>query len=396
MNRPAIEGGNPVRDVFLPFSPPDIHDEEINAVTEVLKSKWITRGKKCEEFEKLLAEYTGADYVVVLNSATAGLFLSLKIAGIGDGDEVITTPYTFAATANVILHSGAKPVFADIEADTFLISPQEIRKKISPNTRAIIPIHFAGHPAEIDTLTDIAKLHNLIIIEDAAHAIGAEYKGKKVGNGQQIAVFSFHAVKNLTTAEGGAVTTNDRNFAEQMKLYSLHGQTKDAFAKLLAGGWKYDITVPGYKFNMTDIQAAIGIQQLKRIDKNRKKREEIAGQYSHFFKQFDFIKIPEVKKGITHGWHLYPLIIDFSSLRIDRDRFILALGKENISSNVHFIPLHIMSYYRKTFGFKPYDFPAAYSVFLNEISLPLYPGMRAKDVNDILEAFLKLITYYKK
>jgi len=396
MSSPAIEGGPQVRDSFLSFSPPDIQDEEIQGVVEVLKSGWITRGKKCEEFEELIASYTGSKQAVVLSSATTGLFLSLKILGVQQGDEVITTPYTFAATANVILHAGARPVFADIAADSFLISLEEIQKKITRRTRVIIPVHFGGHPVDIDALANIARAHNLLILEDAAHAIGAEYKGRKIGNGEHVAVFSFHAVKNLTTAEGGAVTTSDGNFAQQLKLFSLHGQTKDAYSKLLAGGWKYDITVPGYKFNMTDIQAAIGIQQLQRLDENRKKREAIAKTYSNFFKDYDFVKAPKAERGVTHAWHLYPLLINFSRLRIDRDNFINALARENISSNVHFIPVHTMSYYSKTFGFKPQDFPVAYSVFQKEVSLPIYPSLTEKDVQNVLEACSKLFHYYKK
>lgn len=396
MQKPAIEGGIPTRDTFLPFSPPDIRQEEVKSVIEVLKSKWITRGKRCKEFEDALAHYTGASHAVVLNSATAGLFLSLLIQGIGEGDEVITTPYTFAATANVVLHSGARPVFADIDPDTFLISPDEILRRITPRTKALLPVHFAGHPVDKDTIEDIAKTHKLIIIEDAAHAIGAEYRGKKIGNGEHLSVFSFHAVKNLTTAEGGAVTTNDKKLSDQLKLYSLHGQTKDAYSKQLAGGWKYDIRIPGYKFNMTDIQAAMGIEQLMRLDENRKRREKIAKRYSSFFKKYNFIKIPRVKVGITHAWHLYPLQIDFTCLKIDRDRFIMSLAAENISSNVHFIPLHTMSYYRKLYHFKPYDFPSAYSTFIKEVSLPIYPGMLEKDIQDVIEGCRKVLTYYKK
>ncbi|HEB30518.1 MAG TPA: DegT/DnrJ/EryC1/StrS family aminotransferase [Spirochaetes bacterium] len=396
MNKPAHEGGSPVRKTFLTFAPPDIREEEILSVASVLRSKWITRGKKCEEFEKAISAYTGSRHAVVLNSATAGLFLSLKVAGTKEGDEVITTPYTFAASANVIIHTGAKPVFADIEEDTFSISPAEIEKKITKNTRAIMPVHFAGHPVEIDTIDEIAKSNDLIVVEDAAHAIGTEYKGKKIGNGDRISVFSFHAVKNLTTAEGGAVTTNDTEFAGKLKLYSLHGQTRDAYSKLLVGGWKYDIAVPGYKFNMTDIQAAIGIEQLRRLDENREKRAAVAESYSQFFKEYDFVKTPEVKSGVTHGWHLYPVVIDFNRMNIDRDTFIAALGAENIASNVHFIPVHMMSYYVKKYGYKPGDFPNAYRVYLNEVSLPIYPQMTRTDINDVLEALSKLFAFYKK
>ena len=396
MNKPAIEGGAPLRDTYLAFSPPHITESEINGVVEVLRSGWITRGKKCEQFEQLLADYTGAAHAVVLSSATAGLFLSLKILGIGEGDEVITTPYTFAATANVILHTGARPVFADIDNDTFLISPEEIRRNLSKKTRAIIPVHFAGHPVDIDEISSIADKYGLHIIEDAAHAIGAAFRGKRTGNGEHMAVFSFHAVKNLTTAEGGAVMTGNERFVRQLRLFSLHGQTKDAYEKLRAGGWKYDIALPGYKLNMTDIQAALGIEQLRRLEENRMKRETIAQTYSAFFKEYPYVKIPVVKRDVTHAWHLYPLRIDFSRLRINRDRFIDALAAENISANVHYIPVHLMSFYKKTFGFQPEDFPVSYSAFIQEVSLPIYPALTQREVQDVCEAYARLLCYYKK
>ncbi len=396
MNIPAAEGGSPVRESYLPFSPPDIRKEEIAAVEEVLKSKWITRGERCAEFERLLSEYTGSGHAVVLNSATAGLFLCLKIAGIGAGDEVITSPYTFAATANVILHAGAKPVFADIDEQTFCISPSEIEKRTTRKTRAVIPVHFAGHPAHLREIRTLAGEKHLLVVEDAAHAIGAELEGEKIGNGESPAVFSFHAVKNLTTAEGGAVNSNDDELIRLLRLHSLHGQTKDAFSKLTSGGWKYDIALPGYKFNMTDIQAALGIEQLRRLEANRTKREKIAHTYSDFFNDYEIARVPMVKSGVRHAWHLYPLRLDFTGLKIDRDTLINALAAENISSNVHFIPLHLMTYYRKTFGFSPKDFPRAYRAYLNEVSLPLYPAMSEEDIRDVIEAFSKLLRYYKK
>lgn len=396
MQLPAIEGGNPVRSTSLPFSPPDINRKEIEAVTQVLRSKWITRGTVCEQFEKDLAAYTGANYCFVLSSATAGLFLSLKIRGVGEGDEVVTTPYTFAATANAVIHTGATPVFADVEPDNFQISPEEIEQKITKRTKAVIPVHFGGHPVELGAIKEIAKKHDLVVIEDAAHAIGAEYGGRKIGNGGSTCVFSFHAVKNVTTAEGGAVTTEDAKVVDGLKLYSLHGQTKDAFSKLKAGGWIYDIAVPGYKFNLTDIQAAIGIEQLKRIEKNQKKRESIAIQYEKLLGAYDFVRTPKVKQGHRSSWHLYPILIDFSRLKVDRDRFIEALRAENISSNVHYIPVHMMSYYRDTFGYKPDDFPVACSLYRREISLPIYPQMTDHDINNVKEALLRLLHYYTK
>ncbi|MFW6137761.1 MAG: DegT/DnrJ/EryC1/StrS family aminotransferase [Spirochaetota bacterium] len=393
---PALEGGSPVRDSFLPFSPPDITGKEINAVTRVLRSGWITRGPECRSFETMLAQYTGSAHAVVLNSATAGLFLTLKSLGIKQGDQVITTPYTFAATANVILHTGAQPVFADIQPPAFSIDPEQIEEKITKKTRAVLPVHFGGHPAPIDRINEIAASYGLHVVEDAAHALGAEYRGKKIGNGENPSVLSFHAVKNLTTAEGGAVMCNNPEVVRYVELHSLHGQTKDAYMKAQAGGWKYDIAAPGYKFNMTDIQAALGIEQLHRLEQNQNKRKHIAGSYTECLKKYDFVRTPAVSSDVVSSWHLYPVVIDFSRLKITRDGFIAALAKENISSNVHYIPVHMMSYYRDAFGYTPEDFPVSYTTYTNELSLPLYPQMNSKDTGDVLKALAKLFNYYKK
>jgi dTDP-4-amino-4,6-dideoxygalactose transaminase len=396
VNKPAIEGGTPVRDTLLPFSPPDIGSGEIEAITEVLTSGWITTGPRCREFEQALCAYTGASHAVLLSSATAGLFLCLKLHGIGEGDEVITTPCTFAATANAIVHTGARPVFADVEEETLNISPAEIDKRITPRTKAVIPVHYAGHPARLDEIYDIAEENDLVVVEDAAHAIGASFRGRKIGSSEGHVVFSFHAVKNLTTGEGGAVLTNDGHFARELRLNALHGQTRDALAKQQQGGWQYDITVPGYKYNMTDMQAAIGLEQLKKLDKNNKRREAVARKYTEQLVQYDFVAVPAVHDEVVHAWHLYPLRIDFSRLKIGRDRFIEALAAENISSNVHFIPVHAMTHYRMTYGYEPYDFPIAYSCFLQEVSLPIYPGLDDKEVGQVLEALRKLLSYYAK
>jgi len=396
MVTPAIEGGQPVRSDYLPFSPPGIGEEEVQAVTGVLRSGWITTGPRCAAFEQALTHYTGAKYAVPLSSATAGLFLCLKLHGIGDGDEVITSPYTFAATANSIIHTGATPVFADVEDDTLNIALSEIEKKITPRTKAVIPVHFAGHPASMDEICEVAGEYDITIIEDAAHAIGASYRGRKIGSGENPAVFSFHAVKNLTTAEGGAVLTNDENLARQLRLYALHGQTRDAYEKLEIGGWQYDIIVPGYKYNMTDLQAAMGLEQLKKLNRNRRRRETISKRYTASLKKFGFVTTPVTRDGVVHACHLFPLRIDFSHLSIDRDRFIIALAAENVSSNVHYIPVHVMSYYRNTYGYEPYDFPVAYTSSIHEVTLPLYPQMSDSDVQDVIEAVTKLLTYYAK
>jgi dTDP-4-amino-4,6-dideoxygalactose transaminase len=396
VTKPAVEGGSPIRKKLLPFSPPDIGREEIEAVSRVLESGWITTGPRSREFEEALCQYTGASHAVLLSSATAGLFLCLKLHGIGEGDEVITTPYTFAATANAIIHTGARPVFADIEEDTLNICPTEIDKRVTPRTKAIVPVHYAGHPCDMDEINNIAEEYDLAVVEDAAHAIGASYRGNRIGDSKGPVVFSFHAVKNLTTAEGGAVLTNNGHLASKLRIYALHGQTKDALEKQQAGAWQYDISVPGYKYNMTDIQAAMGIEQLKKLDKNNGRRSAIAKQYTKHLKRYDFATVPAIRNGMVHAWHIYPLRIDFSRLHINRDQFIEALAAEGISSNVHFIPVHAMTHYRMTYGYEPYDFPVAYSCFQQEVTLPLYPGLTDDHVRQVLQALDRLFIFYAK
>jgi len=393
---PAIEGGTPVRKTLLQFSPPYIKANEIKAVRKVLKSGWITTGKINLQFEKMLSDYFGTETTVTTNSATAGLFLILKIYGIGDGDEVITTPYTFAATANVIVHAGAIPVFADIEYETFNICPEEIEKKITNRTKAIIAVHYGGNPIRLDEIKSIAKRKNILLIEDAAHAIGASYNGRKIGSFGNPCIFSFHAVKNITTAEGGAITGINMEMARKLKIYSLHGQTRDAWSKINTGNWRYDIALPGYKFNMTDIQAAIGIEQLKKIDYIIKKREKIAKYYDNHLSRIPFVKTPVITEKSRPSYHLYPIRINFSKLKINRDEFINALRAENISTNVHYIPLHMMSYYKNRFQYNPEDFPISYRAYREEISLPIYPSMKLKDAEDVISAINKIISYYKK
>lgn len=393
---PAIEGGKPVRKKMLQFSPPYITGDEIKAVRKVLKSGWITTGKINSIFEKMLSDYLGTERTITLNSATAGLFLILRICGIGNGDEVITTPYTFGATANVIVHTGATPVFADIEYETFNIDPAEVEKKITDKTKAIIAVHYGGNPARLSDLKALAEKYKLLLIEDSAHAIGARYNGKKIGSFGNPCVFSFHAVKNITTAEGGAITGISKEQEKELRIFTLHGQTRDAWSKINTGNWQYDIVLPGYKFNLTDIQAAIGIAQLRKIEFILKRREEIANFYNERLSEINIVKIPNFDKKSRSSFHLYPLRIDFPKLKINKSEFITALRAENISTNVHYIPLHMMSYYKKRFNYKPEDFPASLRAFKEEVSLPIYPLMRIKDAEDVVNAVEKIIKYYRK
>jgi len=326
----------PVRDRFLPFHQPSIDGEEIQEVVDTLKSGWITTGPKTKLFEKKFQEYIGCKHAIAVSSCTAGLHLALVAAGVGQGDEVITTPYTFATTGEVIIQIGAKPVFVDIEEDGFNIDVTKIPEAITPETKAIIPVHFAGEPCDMDEIMKIAQENNLFVIEDAAHAVGAEYKGKKIGNIGDVTVFSFYATKNLTTGEGGMVTTNNDELAEKIRLLSLHGISKDAWKRYTAeGSWYYEILYAGYKYNMTDIQASLGIHQLNKLEKFLSIRQKYAQRYSSAFADISEIKIPPVNHHVRHAWHLYVIRLNSASLSIDRKQFIEALKAENIGSSVH-------------------------------------------------------------
>ena len=397
LEKPAIEGGKKVRKngQLSPF-PYSFGNEEINEVVDTLKSGWITTGPKTRKFEDMVRSYVGSKHTVALNSCTAGLHLSLIAAGVGSGDEVITTPFTFAATANVIVHVGAKPVFVDVQKDTFNIDPLLIEKAITKKTKAIIPVHYGGHPCDMDEILKIAKKHHLVVIEDAAHAIGANYKGKNIGTISDYTAFSFYATKNITTAEGGMVCLKDKAAEEKIKIMSLHGMNRDAWKRYDKGGyWYYEIKYPGFKYNMTDIQASMGIHQIKKLDKFIGKREKVAQFYNKSFKDLPEIKVPIVKKYVKHARHLYSIMLDVSKVKIDRDQFFKALDAENIGTSVHFIPVHLHPYYRDTFNFQRGDYPNAEYIFDRIISLPMNPTMTKKDMEDVVKAVRKIIIYYR-
>ena len=385
----------PVRDRFLPFHQPSIDGEEIQEVVDTLKSGWITTGPKTKLFEKKFQEYIGCKHAIAVSSCTAGLHLALVAAGVGQGDEVITTPYTFATTGEVIIQIGAKPVFVDIEEDGFNIDVTKIPEAITPETKAIIPVHFAGEPCDMDEIMKIAQENNLFVIEDAAHAVGAEYKGKKIGNIGDVTVFSFYATKNLTTGEGGMVTTNNDELAEKIRLLSLHGISKDAWKRYTAeGSWYYEILYAGYKYNMTDIQASLGIHQLNKLEKFLSIRQKYAQRYSSAFADISEIKTPPVNHHVRHAWHLYVIRLNSASLSIDRKQFIEALKAENIGSSVHFIPLHLHPYYKKKYGYKQGDYPNSEQVYSKVISLPLFPKMADTDLEDVIKAVKKVVSMY--
>jgi len=385
-------GKKKIRDNFLPYCLPLIGEEEQKEVAATLRSDWITTGPKTHAFENKFRKYIGSKYAIAVNSCTAGLHLSLVANNIGEGDEVITTPFTFAATANVIIHQKASPIFVDIKLDTYNIDPQKIEEKISKKTKAIIPVHYAGHPCEMNSILKLAKKYNLVVIEDAAHALGAIYRDKKIGTISGLTCFSFYATKNITTAEGGMITTDNNELADKIRMLSLHGISKDAWKRYSSKGhWYYEILYPGYKYNMTDIQASLGIHQLKKLSKFQKIRTELARLYTEAFKIMPEIVEPKTKSGIIHAWHLYPIQINLDLLTISRDRFIDALRTENIGTSVHFIPIHLHPYYSKCFGLKRGDFPNAEYVYERIISLPLYPKMTLDDAKDVISAVKKVV-----
>jgi dTDP-4-amino-4,6-dideoxygalactose transaminase len=387
----------------IPFSPPDISQAEIDAVVEVMKSGWITSGPKTVQLEKNIAKYTGTNHAVALNSNTAGLELILKVLGIGGSDEVITTPYTYTATSNILLHRGIRPTFVDVKKDTFWIDEQKIYDAITPNTKAIISVDIGGAPVDYDAIRNVIKAKNredIVLISDSAHSFGAAYKGQKVGGQFDFHVYSFHAVKNLTTAEGGAISYNDNHFHGKEDLYkefkvtSLHGQTKDALSKMQAGAWKYDIVTDGFKCNMTDIMAAIGLVQLERFDGMLEKRRAIADIYDKIIGDYEWAILPFRKDGGTEtNYHLYTLRLK-GFTEEQRDDVIRMMGEKDIATNVHFMPLPMFSLY-KNLGYKVEDYPNAYVQYANEITLPLYSILTPEDAEYVAVELVKCIEKIK-
>lgn len=386
----------PVRKEFLLFSPPLIGEEEINEVVDTLRSNWITTGPKTRAFEGEFAQYVGAPGALALNSCTAGLHTALVTLGVGPGDEVITTPMTFAASVNVIEHVGATPVLVDVEPDTLNIDPAEVAKAVTSKTKAIIPVHYAGHPAEMDPILETAAAHGLEVIEDAAHAIPAKYRGRTVGSGSNPAAFSFYATKNLSTAEGGMLT-GDPEFLERARMVSLHGMSRDAWKRYGKGGsWKYEILMPGFKYNMTDIQAALGLWQLRKLEGFQARRRRIVAMYDAAFGAEEALEIPGRRDHVEHAWHLYPLRIRPELLTIDRDRFVDEMGARNIGTSVHFIPVHTHPYYRDRYGWAPGSFPVAWSNFERMFSVPLNLRLSDEDVADVIEAVLDVVRAFRR
>lgn len=383
-----------IRDTFLNYCLPDITMTECNEVLETLKSGWLAKGPRTMEFEKQFAEYVGAKYAVGMNSCTAVLHIALVTAGIGSGDEVITTPMTFAASANTIIHTGGIPVFADIDLQTGCIDVDEIRKKITSRTKAIVPVHYGGQACDLDSIYKIADEYGLFVSEDAAHAIYTKYKNRMIGSQAKGAVsFSFYATKNLSTGEGGMLVTDDEKIAEKARVLVTHGMSRNAWNRYTKGGtWKYDIEEAGYKYNMFDLQAALGLKQLERLSQMQDRREQIAKIYNEAFSKLEGIELLKTMPyTTTHAWHLYIIKIDPNKTSIDRDQFIIELNKRNIGTSVHFIPVHLMKIYREKFGYQEGGFPNTEEFFKGIISLPLYSKMADEDVQYVIKSVYDVV-----
>lgn len=384
------------RATFLPFSPPDITEEEIEAVVDTLRSDWITTGPKTKQFEMKFAAYLGAESALALSSCTAGLHLALVTLGVGPGDQVITTPMTFCASVNVIEHVGATPVLVDIEADTLTLDPARVVDAITSRTKAIMPVHYAGHPVDMRPLVELAHKYDLYIIEDAAHALPASYEGQRIGTIGDLTAFSFYATKNLTTAEGGMLT-GAPEFIERARVLGLHGMNRDAWKRYGAeGSWYYEIVVPGFKYNMTDIQAAIGLVQLRRLAVMQKRRREVVNQYNTAFSGLAELQTPVEKPNAEHAWHLYILRLNLDHLTISRAQFIEELKARNIGTSVHFIPIHIHPYYRDKYEWQPEDLPIAYAEYQRIVSLPLHPGLSEEEVTDVIVAVTNVVEKFRR
>jgi dTDP-4-amino-4,6-dideoxygalactose transaminase len=379
------------RETFLPYALPLIGEEEIEEVIDSLRSGWITTGPKVKRFEALFAEYLGVRHAIAVNSCTAALHIALTALGVGPGDEVIVPTLTFCATANVVVHLGATPVIVDVD-DTMQISLDEVRRHTTRRTKAIMPVHYAGQACDLDELLALAREHNIPVVEDAAHAAGCVYKGAKIGTHGRAVAFSFYATKNLTTGEGGMITTSDDDLAARMRLLSLHGMSRDAWQRYTeAGSWYYEVVEAGYKDNMTDIQASLGIHQLRRLDGFIADRQRMAAEYDAAFSASPEILLPRRLPDRNHAYHLYPIRLAPGRLSVNRAEFIRELQKKRIGTSVHFIPLHRHPVFQRFCGRSPEQYPVAEDLYESMLSLPLYPKMSHSDMNDVIGAVLDVI-----
>lgn len=382
---------------ILPFHQSSIGDEEVKEIVQTLNSGWLTTGPKTKLFEKAFADYIGCKHAIGLNSCTAALHLSVVVSGISSGDEVITSPITFPATTNVIVHQNAKPVFVDIEPETLNINCSEIESKINDKTKAILPVHFAGHPCDMDTIMSLAQKHNLPVIEDAAHAVESKYHGKKIGNIGNFTAFSFYATKNITTGEGGMLTTNDDKLADKLRILSLHGISKNAWKRYGKDGFQHwELLMPGYKYNMFDIQASLGIHQIKKVESFLSRRVQIVKKYNESFEKIEEIQLLKPKSNIKHAHHLYIIVIKTENLKVSRDEVLSEIQKKGIGVAVHFRSLHLQPFFKQHFNYKKGMFPQAEYLSDRVISLPLYPKMTDEDVSRVIETVIDVLRSFRQ
>lgn len=396
-NTLAIHGGKPIRERFLPYGRQWIDEKDIEAVVKTLQSDYITTGPKAKEFEEKIAKYVGAKYAVAVANGTAALHAASFAVGIKKGDEVITSPITFAASANCVLYQGGTPVFADIDPKTYNIDPKDIERKITKNTRAIIPVDYTGQAVDLDTILEIAHKYNLTVIEDAAHAIGTEYKGKKVGSIAHMTEFSLHPVKHITTGEGGVITTNDEELYKKLILFRTHGITreKELLQNKDEGPWYYEQLELGYNYRITDFQCALGISQLEKINEYIGRRRKLVKKYNTYLSEIDGVIIPYEAEYSNSSWHLYVIQLELEKLKVGRKEIYEALLAENIGVNVHYVPTYYFPYYQGL-GYKKGICPNAEKLYERIITLPLFPKMEEEDLWDVVKAVEKVLEYYRK
>jgi perosamine synthetase len=390
----AADGGKPVRKTLLPYGRQSIGEDDIQAVVDVLRSDWLTTGPKVAEFEEAFAAWVGAKHAVSFSSGTAALHGAAFAAGLKPGDEAITSPMTFAATANCVLYQGATPIFADVSDDTLNLDPEQVAARINARTKAILPVDYAGHPIDLDAIKELAAKHGLIVIEDASHALGAEYKGRHAGSVADMTVFSFHPVKHLATGEGGIVTTDRADFAETLRRFRNHGISSDARQRHSQGQWHYEMVLLGFNYRLTDIACALGLSQLKKLKENLARRREIADLYAAAFHDLEAVRVPAVRTDVNPAWHLYPIRLKLERLTADRGKIFRALRAENIGVNVHYIPVHLHPYYRDHLGYRAGEHPVAEDAYERLISLPMFHGMTDQDVEDVIAAVAKVLNHY--
>ena len=386
-----------MREKFLPFAFPDLDESELNEIREALNSGWVTTGPKTKQFESEFGAAVGAKHAIAVNSCTAAMHLALDAIGLKRGDDVVTTPYTFAATAEVIRYFDARPVFVDVEPEFLNIDPALIERALTPHTKAIMPVHIAGLPADLGRIHEIARRRGIPVIEDAAHAFPSTYGGKTIGALSDITCFSFYATKTITTGEGGMICTENDALAERCRIMALHGISKDAWKRYTAeGSWYYEIIAPGYKYNMTDVASAMGLAQLRKARTMFERRKEIARRYNDAFSPIAEVQVPGDRRDAQHALHLYMLRLNLDRLSIDRARFMQELKKRNIGASVHFIPLHCHPYYRETFGYRETDLPVAFREYTREVSLPIYSRMTDGDVGCVVEAVSSIAAEHRR